>query len=95
MTDIQSNHSRVSSTYISSCVSLYCKVWVGSWTVCGIISKDSAPFVHGPICLVSPDISDYETVSQIINIVFSLGIKRGNIKLIQKNGNLEVQILWV
>ena len=49
--------------------------------VSGIILKDSAYYLYGSIslkiCMVSPDMCDYQTVSQIFFI--NLEIKGGNI----------------
>ena len=42
--------------------------------------------------MVAPDMCDYVTVSQIFDILFSLGIHRGNIELGPKIGNFEVQM---
>ena len=42
--------------------------------------------------MVAPDMSDYQIVSQLFDILFSLGIHRGNVKLGQKIGKFEVQM---
>ena len=49
-------------------------------------------FIYGPCCLVSPDMCDYRTVSQIFNFLFSLGINSGSVNLVPQIDNLEVQI---
>ena len=55
----------------------------------GINLKDSAS-LSLKICLVVPDICDYQIISQIFDILFSFGINRGNVKSVPKIGNLEV-----
>ena len=47
--------------------------------------------MYAPLCLVTPDMWDYH--SQFVYILLSLGINRGNVKLVPKIGNFEVQIL--
>ena len=44
------------------------------------------------MCMVAPDMCDYQNVSQIFYILFSVGIHRGNVKLGPKIGNFEVQM---
>ena len=43
--------------------------------------------------MVAPDMCDYQDVSQIFDILFTLGIHRGNVKLGTKIGNFEVQMV--
>ena len=42
--------------------------------------------------MVAPDMCDYQNVSQIFYILFSLGMHRGNDKLGPKIGNFEGQM---
>ena len=42
--------------------------------------------------MVALDMCDYQNISQIFYILFSLGIHRGNVKLGPKIGNFEVQM---
>ena len=42
--------------------------------------------------MVAPDMCDYQYISQIFDILFSLGKHRGNVELGAKIGNFEVQI---
>ena len=42
--------------------------------------------------MVAPDMCDYQTVSQIFDILFRLGTHRGNVKLGPTISNFEVQM---
>ena len=42
--------------------------------------------------MVAPDMCDYQNVSQIFDILLSLGIHSGNVKLGPKIGHFEVQM---
>ena len=42
--------------------------------------------------MVAPDMCDYQNISQIFDILFSLRIHRGNVKLGPKIGYFEVQM---
>ena len=46
--------------------------------------KRVSSFSYGPIFLVSPDICDYQTVSQNFDILLSSGISRGSVKVVPK-----------
>lgn len=66
------------------------------WTVSDIISKDSAPF-YEPFALkidlfATAILGNNKTMPPIFDVLFSLRINEGNVKLGPKMCNLEVQL---
>ena len=67
LTDIQSRNSMVPYFFSfgkSCCVMFFLSIEKLEWSVGGLISKNSAP-LSLKICMVAPDMCDYQNVSQI------------------------------